>query len=283
MVLSYIEVNNLENKQFTASKITIEPVGVQFYVPPVVWIGDPKGHIGKNDAFFWLLEGEMVLFIEKECYILKAGQLAFLPKGKFRRYTAVSKNFTLYSTRFIAESDGVNLMEGLGLTESNHVVNVPNPEELTKYFETSTYIGMNKEPIDNVIWNTNLMNIIKVYCSCSKKQAELKDERLDPATNYMKNNLDKNITIEDLASLSFMQPTYFIRRFKKVYNLSPMSYFKTLKINKAMELLLTTDEDIENIAKSLGIEDASYFSRWFKKSCGIPPAECRKSFSKQGM
>ena len=60
-----------------------------------------------------------------------------------------------------------------------------------------------------------------------------------------------------------------------------MSYFKPLKINKAMELLLTTDEEIESIAKSLGIDDASYFSRWFKKSCGIPPAECRKSFGKQ--
>lgn len=262
-------------------KITVTPVRIQFYVPPVVWKGDPVGHIGENDVFFWLLEGEMTLFIDKECYIMKKGQLAFLPKDKFRRYTAISKDFTLYTMSFIANSEGVNLMEGLGLTENNHVVNVTEPDELTKCFETSSYVGMHKDPVSNVIWNANILNIIKIFCEHVKKQSDLKDERLICAVEYMKNNLDKNVTIEDLASLSFMQPTYFIRRFKKIYNSSPMAYFKTLKINKAMELLLTTENEIENIAKTLGIQDASYFSRWFKKSCGIPPAECRKCFSKK--
>ena len=273
----------MDNKNFTAEKITVNPVRIQFYVPPVVWKGDAVGHIGKNDVFFWLLEGEMALFVEKECYIMRAGQLAFLPKGKFRRYTALSKDFSLYTMSFVAESDGENLMKGLGLGEKNHVVNVEDPDRLTKYFETSSYVGMQKDPINNFIWNTNIMNIIKEFCECSEKQMELKDERLDSAILHMQNNLNKNITIEDLASLVFMQPTYFIRRFKKVYSASPMAYFKSLRINKAMELLLTTDNEIENIAKELGIDDASYFSRWFKKSCGIPPAECRKSFLKQGM
>lgn len=271
----------MDIKKFTAQKITIEPVRIQFYVPPVVWKGDAVGHIGENDVFFWLLEGEVALFVEKECYIMRAGQLAFLPKGKFRRYTALSKDFSLYTMTFIAESDGINLMEGLGLTEKNHVVTVESPENLTGYFEKSSYVGMQKEPVNNFIWNTNIMNIIKEFCECAKKQTELKDDRFAPAVEYMQNNLNQNITIEHLAALVFMQPTYFIRRFKKVYNSSPMAYFKSLRINKAMEFLLTTDMEIENIAKELGIDDASYFSRWFKKSCGISPAECRKCFVNQ--
>ena len=271
----------MDNNNFTAEKITVEPVRIQFYVPPVVWKGDPVGHIGENDVFFWLLEGEAALFVEKECYIMHPGQLAFLPKGKFRRYTATTKDFALYTMSFVAESDGMNLMEGLGFVDKNHVVNVENAAELTKYFEKSSYVGMQKEPVNNLIWNTNIMNVIKVFCENAAKQAELKDERFEPAILYMQNNLDKNITIEELASLVYMQPTYFIRRFKKAYNSSPMAYFKTLKINKAMELLLTTDAEIESIAKTLGIDDASYFSRWFKKSCGISPAECRKCFSKK--
>lgn len=271
----------MDNKLFTAEKITVEPIRIQFYVPPVVWKGDLVGHIGENDVFFWVLQGEAVLFVDKECYIMHQGQLAFLPKGKFRRYTAVSKDFMLYTMSFNAESDGINLMEGLGFAEKNHVVTVENAEELTNYFEKSSYVGMQKDPVNNFIWNTNIMNIIKVFCECQRAQAELKDERLYPAVEHMKNNLDKNITIEELAAISYMQPTYFIRRFKKVYNSSPMVYFKKLKINKAMELILTTDTEIESIAKMLGIDDASYFSRWFKKSCGIPPAECRKCFSKK--
>ena len=81
-------------------------------------------------------------------------------------------------------------------------------------------------------------------------------------TNAGKSSLVNKITNQDLAIVSDTKGT------------------TTDPVYKAMELLLTTDEDIENIAKSLGIDDASYFSRWFKKSCGIPPAECRKYFLK---
>lgn len=266
----------MEDKLFTAKKITVEPVKISFYVPPVIWKGNPMGHIGEYDAFFWLLEGEIALFIDNDCYIMHAGQLAFLPKGKTRRYTTASKNFSLYTLSFVAESDGKNLMQGLNIPKGSYVVNASEPEEITKLFEKSSLVSMNADPINNVICNANILNIIKEFYIQSKKKVEVFDIRFSPVIQYMKDNLNQNITIESLASIVHMQPTYFIRRFRQIYDLSPMAYLKALRINKAVELLLTTNTDVDEIGAMLGIYDVSYFSRWFKKSCGLPPGEYRK-------
>ena len=268
----------MDEKRFSATDITIKPTHIQFYIPPVVFKGDPVGHIGEVDVLFWLLEGELALFIGSDCYMMRAGQLAFLPKGKWRRYAALSNELRLYTMGFSAEADGMNLMQGLGLVEAEHVVNIENAEEMTALFEKSSFVGLHKDPISNVIWNANLLNVIKEFYLSVKKKNEGRDPRFAPVIDYMKAHLDKRVTIETLAEMVYMQPTYFIRRFKQNYNVSPMVYFKALQVNRAVVLLLTTDAEIEEIAKTFGMEDASYFSRWFKKSCGLSPAEYRKRF-----
>ena len=268
----------MSQNEFTAQKITVCPKKISFYMPPVIWKGDPIGHIGESNVFFWLLEGEVALFVGSECYLMRAGQLGFMPKGKMRRYLPVSKDITLYTMSFSAESDGIDLMQGLGLTEKNHVVSIENADQITHLFESSSYIGMHNEPINNLVWNANLLAVIKEFYSCIRRQIDSYDSRFLPVIEYMKDNVDRTVSTDELAAIAHMQPTYFIRRFKQNYNTSPMTYFKGLRINRAVELILTTDADIESIAASLGMEDTSYFSRWFKKSCGLPPAEYRKRF-----
>lgn len=261
---------------FTAREITIRPKHIHFYVPPITWKGDPVGHMGENDSFFWLVEGEVFLCIDKEYYLMKAGQLAFLPQGKFRKYTCLSGNFKLYTMSFHAEADNRNLMEGLGLFEENYVVNIENTEEMNRLFESSSWVEVHKDPINNVIWNANILHMIHTYAAARKEQNYLKDPRFIPVIEYIKNNLDKPLTIPELAEIVHMQPTYFIRRFKQIYGQAPMAYLKSFRVHKAMEMLLNTETNIEDIAVCLGINDAAYFSRWFKKSCGLSPSEYKK-------
>lgn len=267
------------SKMFTANEITVKNQEVRFYVPPMIFKGDPVGHIGKYDNFFWLIEGTISLFIDKECYIMREGQLAFLPKEQFRKYTNISEKTTLYTMKFSAKSNGENLMKGLGCTEYGHVVTIKDKEEMTKLFESSSNIVLKKSPIDNVIMNSNILNIISHFYSATNKQYNLDDNKFSDVITYMKDNINREITIEELTSIVHMSPTYFIRQFKKKYNVAPLTYFKGLRINKAIELLIATNTDVKTISETLGIYDVSYFSRWFKKSCGISPTEYRKRFS----
>jgi len=266
------------NNIIPVNTLTLRPIYVSFYMPPIIFKGDPLGHIGINDVFCLLLKGSMVLFIEDNFYLVREGQLAFLPKGKLRRYTSLTKDITLYTMSFSAESDGANLMSELGLTEHNHVVTPDNIEEVTKLFEESGYVELKKDLIYNVAWSGNLLNIIRAYSLAAKKYSYVSDKRFDRVVGYMKSHIGENLTLNVLSDMMYMQPTYFCRRFKEIYGVSPLAYFATLRVYKAMELLLNSDMKNEDIAETLGIADVSYFSRWFKKSCGLSPSEYKSLF-----
>ncbi len=250
------------------------------FIPPMVWKGDPLGHIGGTDVFFWVLEGECFLRIDSEYSIVRAGQLAFLPKGKFRSYTHTSEQFTMYEMAFSASVDGQNLMEAFGMCDGNFVVDIENKNEMSRLFESAYRKELNKNPLYDIIWCSNILTIINIYCEARGAKKENGRLYFSEVIQYMENNLDKSVKIDDLASIVYMQSTYFIRKFKKEFGVPPLTYFSQLKLYKAMELLITTDLSVEEISFRLGISDSAYFSRFFKKICKTTPTEYRKAFQK---
>jgi len=260
--------------------LNIRPLGIFMYLPQITWKGDPTGHIGENDVFFWVIEGECFLLIDDEASIIHPGQLAYLPKGKKRMYTHASERFAMYEMAFSAEANGMNLMELLGLTEKNFVVDIENREEMSSYFEKSHYTEMFRNPLYDVEWCANILNIIKEYAKAHSAIEGKDSEQFEPVIKIMTESVDRRITIEEFASVMYMQPTYFIRKFKKAFGISPQGYFSRLKLFRAMNLLVSTKLSVEEIANKTGMNDASYFSRFFKKHCGLTPVEYRNAFKK---
>jgi len=268
------------NQFLTLKELKIAPVNISLYVPPIVWKGDSVGHIGEKDVFFWVLEGECFLNIDSQTYIIKPGQLAYLPKGKMRAYTHASERFSMYEMAFSATVNDEDLMEVLGLREHNFVIDIPNIDEMSALFENSHRKELFKNPIYDVAWCANIINIIRIYTEERQKYNSDKDALFKPVMQYMTKNINKSIKTEELASLMYMQPTYFIRCFKKQYGMPPMAYFNRMKIYKAMGMLAGTDLTIEEISGEIGIFDTSYFARLFKKHCGISPTKYRSEFKK---
>ncbi|MBR7165275.1 MAG: helix-turn-helix transcriptional regulator [Clostridia bacterium] len=248
------------------------------YLPPIVWKGDVVGHVGVNDTFFWVLEGECFLMIEDEGYVVRPGQLAFLPKGKKRTYTHISEPFVMYEMAFSAESEGENLMALLGLAEGEYVVDVAKGDEMRLLFENSHRVEMFKSPVYSLGATANLTNIIRLYTEARFTASEQDRAAFQATLAYMKNAVHRPVSNGELAAAAFMQPTYFIRRFKKTFGTSPQNYFGRLKLMKAMHLLASTALAVEEVAAQIGIADTSYFSRFFKKHCGVTPVEFRRAF-----
>ena len=57
-------------------------------------------------------------------------------------------------------------------------------------------------------------------------------------------------------------------------------YLNRLRVHAAVELLLQTDESIQEIASRSGFQDHAYFSRVFRKIYGVPPGQLRKKQKK---
>lgn len=270
----------MQKQIFKLKQVTVSPKVLSLYVPPIVWKGDAVGHVGVNDLFFWVLEGECFLSIDSENYIVRPGQLAYLPKGKMRTYTHISEHFSMYEMAFSVKSGDEDIMSILGLSEQNFVVDIPNPEEMTALFEDSNLIEFTKNPLHDLGWSANILKIIKIYAEERQKISDKNISIFKPVLEYMSNNIEKQIKIEDLASLVYMQPTYFIKKFNEAYGLPPIGYLNRMRIYKAMGMLAGTNISVEEIAKKTGFSDTSYFARVFKKQCKLTPSEYRAEFKK---
>ncbi|KAA3636030.1 MAG: AraC family transcriptional regulator [Bacteroidetes bacterium] len=88
-------------------------------------------------------------------------------------------------------------------------------------------------------------------------------------------NIYSDLSVEQLAGLTNRSLSSFKREFKKVFNASPASYLKSKKLEKAAELLLTTDIQISHIAYDCGFADQAHFSKSFKQEFGISPSNYR--------
>lgn len=93
---------------------------------------------------------------------------------------------------------------------------------------------------------------------------------------YFRENQNKNINIEQLADELNVGYSYFRQMFKKYTGNSPIQYHLSLRIQRAKELLVSTDKRFKEIAFELGFESYFYFSRIFKEKTGKSPMEYRK-------
>jgi AraC-like DNA-binding protein len=89
----------------------------------------------------------------------------------------------------------------------------------------------------------------------------------------MKNNIEKKMTINEMAGKQKLSSSHFSNLFRKATGMPPMDYFIHLKMQKACQFLYANEAKIKTIAMDLGYEDPYYFSRVFKKYMGMSPEQ----------
>lgn len=98
---------------------------------------------------------------------------------------------------------------------------------------------------------------------------------VDLSVNYMKSNINKKITLDDLAKEANLSISHYSIKFKRKTGKSPLDYFIQLKVQKACQLLDHTSLRINEISLAVGYDDPYYFSRIFKKIMYLSPSEYR--------
>lgn len=94
--------------------------------------------------------------------------------------------------------------------------------------------------------------------------------------SYIKSHLSEKLTLDLLAAQLHYNPEYFSRYFKKATGKNISEYLISMRINKAKELLKSTDLSISDICNECGYSSVSNFRTHFTNCCGISPKEYRK-------
>lgn len=101
--------------------------------------------------------------------------------------------------------------------------------------------------------------------------------RISNIVDDIQDHLDEEINIDDLAKRANMSRANFHKKFKEIFNDSPIQYIKKIRLNKARQYILYEHMKVVEAASKVGYESPAQFSREFKSHFGFPPSELKKS------
>lgn len=102
------------------------------------------------------------------------------------------------------------------------------------------------------------------------------DSIIDRAKQYISVHYCENITRNDVAAVVFLTPEYLAKMFKAETGTVIKDYINQCRIDRAKELIRSSDSSISRIASEVGFDNFSYFSTVFKKLTGSSPHQFRK-------
>lgn len=122
------------------------------------------------------------------------------------------------------------------------------------------------------------MVLLSLLTEAKGENAEADHPILDipKLTDFLQNNFQRQIYLEELAQLASMSNATLMRHFRASLGMTPMEYLCTLRLKHAAELLLNTGMSIKEVCDSSGFLTEAYFYRVFKKHYGVSPAEFRR-------
>ena len=106
---------------------------------------------------------------------------------------------------------------------------------------------------------------------------EQKVLKLKRTLAYIRDNFDKEISLDEIAAPSGLSTKYFCCFFKEKTGKSAIEYLNSYRVERACRKLLESDLTVTQIAYGSGFNDLSYFIKTFKKIKGCPPSEYRKT------
>ncbi|GFE75064.1 GlxA family transcriptional regulator [Novosphingobium sp. TCA1] len=105
------------------------------------------------------------------------------------------------------------------------------------------------------------------------------DEPILRVQHWLQQGAGRGVSVSEMAGRAALEERTFLRRFKTATGMRPVEYLQHLRVGKARELLEFTRRSVDQIAWTVGYEDATAFRRVFNRVMGLSPGEYRNRFS----
>lgn len=134
------------------------------------------------------------------------------------------------------------------------------------------------EQLENQIrFQSLLLSILKQFRQAGGDEHDLRQEVLR-SVEYVREHYDESFTIEQLAAMTDTSRKRYTEIFKEVTGQIPIDFLNNVRIDKAQQLLLLTEDKLNGIAQAVGYSNEYYFNRKFKQMVGVTPGQYRRQF-----
>ncbi len=105
--------------------------------------------------------------------------------------------------------------------------------------------------------------------------------QLEQIKKYIDEHYSEQITLDQLSKIIYINKSYIVTQFKKLFNVSPIQYLTLVRMEHAKNLLSSTSKSVTEIAAEVGFNNPVYFTEIFSRTIGVPPSVFRKNVSEE--
>jgi len=248
-------------------------------------------HCHPEAEFYYLEEGDVTFFVEEQSFELHAGDAMFIPPNLIHHASKADG----MPCNYWALVFSLDWLSGYLGGEGNLYVNTlldhrqeaimairasTNSEILERLKHLRLYADRPIQEYELRLLGELMISVQEIYNVVSAKVRY--NERTDAARlgvqkgiDYVMAHYDESVTLEALVECSGYSESHFCHRFKSATGYTPFAYLNRVRVIKAAELLVTTNEKITSIAGKCGFDNISYFNRVFRKQMHMSPGQYR--------
>tara|TARA_R110001599_G_scaffold28536_2_gene98606 strand:+ start:529 stop:1416 length:888 start_codon:yes stop_codon:yes gene_type:complete len=266
------------------SALCLHPLTRSCYTTAIGYYPKAKSHEMKRTEhddyiLIYCADGKGFLSLNKEKKTVKAGELFILPPNTVHAYQAdEDQPWTVYWCHFQGEQ-AKDFFDYINHNQSFEIIRNMTDIDFIQAFRELIETVRDSTQLSDFIHASNLFRHILTKIERQMKRRNRYENGLSipKIQQFMRININKLISLEELASLSHCSKYHFARQYQLLTGTSPLKHFITLKMEHACFLLEQTSLSMSEIATQLGYDDALYFSRVFRKVLGLAPSTYRKS------
>ena len=240
----------------------------------------------EDHALCFVKKGTMKILKDKQTYIIGENEILLLHKAQLMDYwklgdkTGVFQNMIIFFTdEFIEE-----FLKHSGI----HFQKLPEPvipcvKQINKRFH-NFFVSLedyfeNPHEYDKALIKLKLHEILFELANLNKRMLMLlfqaRQQAKGELVRVMEENYLKPCSIQDLAYLSGRSIASFKRDFNSIYKASPAKWIKNRRLEKANELLISTDLSVTDVCFMSGFENTAHFSKIYKSKYNLTPSDSR--------
>lgn len=247
--------------------------------PSGYYFNTVKGRVLDEYQLIFISRGEGILTTEHyDNMKIKQGKLIMIFPNKWHTYYPIKeKGWDEYYIGINGPIIETLISRVPVLIQENQILDIGLNEELETLFRKAIIAAQNDKQLNQQYLVGIAMHIIGLILSANfnKNDENEINQKIELAISIMNKNINQEIDVIQMANDLNMSYSYFRKAFKKYTGISPNHYFQDLKINKAKELLYSTNISVKEICFELGYNSPEYFTNLFKKKTQKSPIEYR--------